>query len=257
MSSESGGRPDIDRAMSLRPLLDIALDDERFGALAGCYASRRGGARPHVRRLRPYLLAALAEAEEGSADGRHWSSPPTTSARATWRATCAPTWRRGACATTRPGAPATPRTWRRRRTWSGFGSPRWTPWRAGAAVVVASAVALAEAVPDTSLRPAGLTLGRGEEVDLGEVGDLLVEAGYERIDQVEERGQFAIRGGILDVFGATEERAARRGAVRRRDRADPLVLDLHPALARRGRGDRARRRPPSSRPSTASSPSSR
>ena len=79
----------------------------------------------------------------------------------------------------------------------------------GSAVVVASAAALAEAVPDTSLRPAGLTLRKGEEVDLGEVGDRLVEAGYERTDQVEERGQFAIRGDILDVFGATEDRAAR------------------------------------------------
>ena len=37
----------------------------------------------------------------------------------------------------------------------------------------------------------------------------MVEAGYERTDQVEERGQFAIRGGILDVFPVTEERAAR------------------------------------------------
>ena len=77
------------------------------------------------------------------------------------------------------------------------------------AVVVASAVALAEAVPDASLRPAGFTLDRGSEVDLDEVGGLLVEAGYERTDQVEERGQFAIRGGILDVYPATEDRAAR------------------------------------------------
>jgi transcription-repair coupling factor (superfamily II helicase) len=76
-------------------------------------------------------------------------------------------------------------------------------------VVVASGVALAEAVPDASLRPAGLTLHRGQEIDLGEVGDRLVAAGYERVDQVEERGQFAIRGGILDAFGATEDRAAR------------------------------------------------
>ena len=76
-------------------------------------------------------------------------------------------------------------------------------------MVVASAVALAEAVPDAALRPAGFTLERGAEVDLGEVADLLVEAGYERTDQVEERGQFAVRGGILDVFGATEDRAAR------------------------------------------------
>ena len=76
-------------------------------------------------------------------------------------------------------------------------------------VVVASAVALAEAVPDASLRPAGFVLHRGEEVDLADVSELLVEAGYERIEQVEERGQFAVRGGILDVFPATEERAAR------------------------------------------------
>ena len=70
-------------------------------------------------------------------------------------------------------------------------------------MVVASAVALAEAVPDASLRPEGFTLHRGEEVDLGDVAELLAEAGYERTDQVEDRGQFAIRGGILDVFPAT------------------------------------------------------
>jgi transcription-repair coupling factor (superfamily II helicase) len=76
-------------------------------------------------------------------------------------------------------------------------------------VVVASAVALAEAVPDAALRPAGFALHRGEEIDLGDVSELLAEAGYERVDQVEERGQFAIRGDILDIFPATEERAAR------------------------------------------------
>ena len=37
----------------------------------------------------------------------------------------------------------------------------------------------------------------------------LVAAGYERVDQVEDRGQFAIRGGILDVYPATEDRAVR------------------------------------------------
>ncbi len=79
----------------------------------------------------------------------------------------------------------------------------------GPAVVVASAVALAEAVPDPALRPEGLALHLGEDVDLGDVAELLSEAGYERADQVEERGQFAVRGGILDVFPATEDRAVR------------------------------------------------
>ncbi|MGN6275153.1 MAG: transcription-repair coupling factor [Solirubrobacterales bacterium] len=77
------------------------------------------------------------------------------------------------------------------------------------AVVVASATALAEAVPDASLRPAGFAIEQGEEIELDAVADDLVGAGYERVEQVEERGQFAVRGGILDVYPATEERAVR------------------------------------------------
>ncbi len=46
-------------------------------------------------------------------------------------------------------------------------------------------------------------------MDLGDVSELLVEAGYERTEQVEDRGQFSIRGDILDVFGATSERPVR------------------------------------------------
>ena len=49
----------------------------------------------------------------------------------------------------------------------------------------------------------------GDLIDLEETAQQLVAAGYERIDQVEERGQFAIRGGLLDVYPATEERAVR------------------------------------------------
>ncbi|HEX6457118.1 MAG TPA: transcription-repair coupling factor [Solirubrobacterales bacterium] len=77
------------------------------------------------------------------------------------------------------------------------------------AIVVASATALAEAVPDASLRPAGFAIELGEEIDLDSIADDLVAAGYERVEQVEERGQFAVRGGILDAFPATEERAVR------------------------------------------------
>ncbi len=43
-------------------------------------------------------------------------------------------------------------------------------------------------------------LRAGEELDLGEMADALVEAGYDRVSQVTERGQFAVRGGILDVY---------------------------------------------------------
>jgi transcription-repair coupling factor (superfamily II helicase) len=78
-----------------------------------------------------------------------------------------------------------------------------------APVVVVSAVALSEKVPDPALRPHAFTLRAGELLDLDETARDLVAAGYERIDQVEDRGQFAIRGGLLDVFPATEDRAVR------------------------------------------------
>ncbi|MCB0827644.1 MAG: transcription-repair coupling factor [Solirubrobacterales bacterium] len=77
------------------------------------------------------------------------------------------------------------------------------------AIVVASAVALAEAIPDASLRPAGFALALGERHEPSRLARDLDAAGYQRVDQVTERGQFAIRGGILDVFAATEDQAAR------------------------------------------------
>ncbi|MGH2831839.1 MAG: transcription-repair coupling factor, partial [Solirubrobacteraceae bacterium] len=77
------------------------------------------------------------------------------------------------------------------------------------AVVVVSAVALSEKVPDPKLRPRSFLLKVGELLDLEECAAELVAAGYERVDQVSERGQFAVRGGLLDIFAATEEHAVR------------------------------------------------
>src|SRR5579875_3202633 len=80
---------------------------------------------------------------------------------------------------------------------------------AQAPVVVVSAVALSEKVPERALRPHPFVLRTGELMDLDETALELVAAGYERVDQVEDRGQFAIRGGLLDLFPATEDRAVR------------------------------------------------
>src|SRR5947199_8175537 len=44
---------------------------------------------------------------------------------------------------------------------------------------------------------------------LDETAGRLVACGYQRVDQVEDRGQFALRGDILDIYPATEERAVR------------------------------------------------
>src|SRR5215211_4274178 len=62
---------------------------------------------------------------------------------------------------------------------------------------------------DPALRPHGFSLKVGDLLDLDECAGDLVAAGYERVDQVEDRGQFAVRGGLLDVYPATEERAIR------------------------------------------------
>src|SRR5436190_196203 len=83
------------------------------------------------------------------------------------------------------------------------------PPEGDAAVVVASATSLSEKVPDPVLRPHGFALDKGETVDIAQTLDRLVACGYERVDQVEDRGQFALRGDILDIYPATEERAVR------------------------------------------------
>src|SRR5919205_1526953 len=84
-----------------------------------------------------------------------------------------------------------------------------TPEGSEQPVVVISAIALSEKVPDPKLRPHGFMLRVGDLLDLDEAATDLVAAGYQRVDQVEDRGQFAIRGGLLDLYPATEERAVR------------------------------------------------
>jgi transcription-repair coupling factor (superfamily II helicase) len=73
--------------------------------------------------------------------------------------------------------------------------------KAGASVVVASIAALMQPVPAESLL-ANLSrmLVVNQRLDLGELSAWLSRAGYERVEAVEEPGQFAMRGDIVDVF---------------------------------------------------------
>ncbi len=57
------------------------------------------------------------------------------------------------------------------------------------------------------LEPVGLRVG--DERELAEVTEALAAAAYVRTDLVERRGEFAVRGGILDVFPPTEEHPLR------------------------------------------------
>ncbi|MFJ9702665.1 transcription-repair coupling factor [Streptomyces fradiae] len=54
-----------------------------------------------------------------------------------------------------------------------------------------------------------VSLRTGQSADLGAVVEGLAAAAYQRVELVEKRGEFAVRGGILDVFPPTEEHPVR------------------------------------------------
>lgn len=77
-------------------------------------------------------------------------------------------------------------------------------------VIVTTADALAArcCAPEV-LRDSTLTLRVGERYELSALVSHLIAAGYTRTDQVEGAGQFALRGGILDVYSPGAENAVR------------------------------------------------
>ena len=211
----SGPGPAVRGTMSLRPLLRIAAEDERVAALAESIGTGEATAARASASIRPYLLAALLDAADALAgrpalvvaaddiaardlarDLGAYLAPrrvhhyPSRGTGYESHLTPAPHlvglriaaldaltgWRRN-------GRAAGGRRERGRARRGGYPTPRCGRRRFAISV--------------------------GEEVDLADVAELLVELGYERADQVDERGQFAVRGGILDVYAATEDRAAR------------------------------------------------
>ncbi|MGH9695012.1 MAG: transcription-repair coupling factor, partial [Bryobacteraceae bacterium] len=77
-------------------------------------------------------------------------------------------------------------------------------------VIVATRASLDQPTPAKgALRSAALRLQRGAAAKLEQVIDSLGAAGYERTAQVTTRGQFAVRGGILDTFSWQAQRPIR------------------------------------------------
>jgi transcription-repair coupling factor (superfamily II helicase) len=70
---------------------------------------------------------------------------------------------------------------------------------AAGGLVAASAAAVAEAMPPPGDRPEPIRLPQ----DADDLTERLALAGYERVERADERGQFALRGGIVDVFPTT------------------------------------------------------
>jgi transcription-repair coupling factor (superfamily II helicase) len=74
---------------------------------------------------------------------------------------------------------------------------------AAGGLVVASAAALAEPMPPVASRPEPIRLAPEQEISLEQLSESLALAGYERVERADERGQFAVRGGLVDVFPTT------------------------------------------------------
>ncbi len=79
------------------------------------------------------------------------------------------------------------------------------PGRDGLRVVVTTVRSLIQPMAPGlgDLQPVELRVG--EEYEFESLPDRLVELAYTRVDMVEKRGEFAVRGGILDVFGPTAD----------------------------------------------------
>jgi transcription-repair coupling factor (superfamily II helicase) len=72
-------------------------------------------------------------------------------------------------------------------------------------VVVASVASLLERVPVGDARPVPVTVSTTTNIDRDALVRQLVDAGYERVEQADDRGQLAVRGDIVDVFGTTAQ----------------------------------------------------
>ena len=73
-------------------------------------------------------------------------------------------------------------------------------------LVVTYPEAMAESVPaKEELNRSSLQLRKGEEIQVTELGNMLSELGFERVDFVFQPGQYAIRGGIVDIYSYSHD----------------------------------------------------
>ncbi len=77
------------------------------------------------------------------------------------------------------------------------------------AVVVAPVRALLQRLAPVDGYLSPVTIEAGARIDQSELVERLVALGYRREYQVEHRGELAVRGGIVDVFGSTDEMPVR------------------------------------------------
>ena len=139
------------------------------------------------------------------------SSPPTTARRATWPPICRLSSPPGGCTSIPPGAPATSPTWRRRRTWPGFGSGRSRRSRAatGARWWWPAPSRSPRQCPTPSCGPTGWRSapGRASTSETSPSCSRRRDTSGSSRSRSEASSRSA--GDILDAYPATEERAIR------------------------------------------------
>ncbi|MFI0981386.1 transcription-repair coupling factor [Streptomyces sp. NPDC021093] len=202
--------------MSLHGLLDAVVRDS---ALAEAVKAAVDGNRMHVDLVgpsaaRPFALAALArdagrpvlavtatgrEAEELAATLRTLLPEDSVAEFPAWE--------------TLPHERLSPRSdtvGRRLAVLRRLAHPRKDDPAAGPVSVV---VAPVRSVLQPQVKGLGdlvpVSIRSGQSADLGELTEALAAAAYSRVELVEKRGEFAVRGGILDVFPPTEEHPLR------------------------------------------------
>ncbi|MFI6350569.1 transcription-repair coupling factor [Streptomyces sp. NPDC050560] len=202
--------------MSLHALLDALVED---AALAEAVSAATNGSRMHLDVVgppatRPFAVAALArdarrpvlavtatgrEAEDLAAALRSLLPPDGVVEYPSWE--------------TLPHERLSPRSdtvGRRLAVLRRLAHPRADDPETGPVSVV---VAPVRSVLQPQVRGLGelepVSLASGASADLEETVDALAAAAYARVELVEKRGEFAVRGGILDVFPPTEEHPLR------------------------------------------------
>lgn len=78
-----------------------------------------------------------------------------------------------------------------------------------AIIIAPVSAAIKKMTPHRYFEDSSIKIQLGEEIDLQEVKASLVRLGYERMEIVDGKGQFSIRGGIIDVFTPDSEDAFR------------------------------------------------
>ncbi|MDX3096751.1 transcription-repair coupling factor [Streptomyces sp. ME19-03-3] len=202
--------------MSLNGLLDVVVDDP---ALAEAVRGAADGNRPHVDLVGPPAARPVALAALAARTGRTLLAVTATGREAEDLAAALrsllpedsvveyPAWE------TLPHERLSPRSdtvGRRLAVLRRLAHPSADDPTAGPVQVV---VAPIRSVLQPQVKGLGdlvpVALRTGQTALLDDVVDALAAAAYARVELVEKRGEFAVRGGILDVFPPTEEHPLR------------------------------------------------